>query len=161
MVEAGPYTTDANGNLAVTLHANTAAGSYQLGVAAGSTSTSVNLTNTAGPPANVTLDGGNNQATVVDTDFATALDLTVSDGYGNPVANRSVTFTPPASGASVSVVEAGPHTTDANGNLAVTLHANTVAGSYQLRSCRRRRVDQRQPDEQSRRAGVGRGQCGR
>src|SRR6185295_9183695 len=95
-------------------------------------STNVNLTNDPGAPGSVTLNGGNNQATTVHTDFATALDLTVSDGYGNPVPDQSVTFTPPASGASVAAVEAGPYTTDANGNLAVTLHANTVAGSYQL-----------------------------
>ena len=132
VVEAGPYTTDSNGNLSVTLHANTVAGSYQLGVAAGSASTSVNLTNTAGTPASVTLNGGDNQAAVVNTDFATALDLTVADDYGNLVPNRSVTFAPPASGASATVVEAGPYTTDSNGNLSVTLHANTTAGSYQL-----------------------------
>ena len=71
------------------------------------------------------VNAGDNQATVVGTDFPTQLGLSVFDTYGNPVPNSTVTFTLPLGGASGSVVDAGPYTTDASGNLTVTLHANT------------------------------------
>ena len=132
IVEAGPYTTDANGNLTVTAHANTVAGSYQLGVAAGGASANFSLTNNPGNPASVRVNAGDNQSTVVNTDFPTQLDLTVLDQFGNPVPATTVTFAGPASGASASVVEAAPHTTDSSGNLVVTAHANTTAGAYGL-----------------------------
>jgi hypothetical protein len=132
VVEAGPYTTDAGGNLTVTLHANTAAGSYKLGVAAGSASTTLSLTNNAGSPASVTLNAGDSQSAVVGTDFANQLDLSVFDGYGNPVPGANVTFAGPPSGASASVVGTGPYSTDSNGNLVVTVHANATAGAYEF-----------------------------
>ena len=108
------------------------AGSYQLGVAAGTASANVNLTNDAGAPASVALNSGDNQNTVVDTDFATQVDLTVFDGYGNPVPNAAVTFAGPVSGAAASVVETGPYASDASGNLVVTAHANATAGAYDV-----------------------------
>ncbi len=64
------------------------------------------------------------------TDFANQLGLTVFDSYGNPVPAANVTFAGPASGASASVVGTGPYATDSNGNLVVTVHANSTAGAY-------------------------------
>src|SRR5262249_4984621 len=104
----------------------------QLGVAAGSASASVNLTNTPGAPALVTVTAGDNQSTTVGTDFGTQLAMTVTDQFGNAVPGAAVTFTVPAAGASASLVEAGPYTADSAGNLVVPAHANGTAGSYSL-----------------------------
>src|SRR5262249_42947174 len=85
-----------------------------------------------GPPATVSVSAGDGQATKVNTNFPTQLSATVYDWASRPVPNATVTFPSPASGASAAVVESGPYTTDGSGSLTVTLHANTVAGSYQL-----------------------------
>ena len=83
-----PYTTDANGNLIVTAHANTVAGSYQLAVAAGGASANFSLTNNPGNPASVRVNAGDNQSTVVNTDFPTQLDLTVLRPVRQPRTGR-------------------------------------------------------------------------
>src|SRR6185436_17869235 len=96
----------------------------------GTASANFNLTNTAGAPASITKSAGDNQSTVVNTDFPAQLNLTVKDTYGNPVPNRTVTFAGPLSGAFASIVQAGPYSTNASGNLVVTAHANGTAGNY-------------------------------
>ena len=83
-----------------------------------------------GPPATISVTAGDNQSTTVDTDFGTQLSLTVLDSANQPVPNVTVTFAGPALGASASIVEAGPYTTDSDGNLTVTAHANSTAGAY-------------------------------
>jgi YVTN family beta-propeller protein len=50
------------------------------------------LTVTAGPAATVTIDGGNNQSATAGQQFATPLSVTVTDAYGNPVDDATVTF---------------------------------------------------------------------
>ncbi len=100
-----------------------------------------------GPPASVALNGGDGQSTTVATDFATQLSLSVYDVAHQPVPNTTVTFTPPASGASVSVVEAGPYTTDANGNLSRDPARQHRRRQLPTGSCRRQRINQRQPDQ--------------
>jgi protocatechuate 3,4-dioxygenase beta subunit len=128
----GPYTTDADGNLVVIAQANATAGAYQLVATAGSATATFNLTNLVGAPATIAVNAGDDQQTIVNTNFPTQLDLTVLDAGGNPVPNATVTFAGPASGASASIVETGPYTTDGNGNLVVTARANAIAGAYQL-----------------------------
>jgi predicted extracellular nuclease len=132
IVETGPYRTDADGNLVVTAQANGAVGGpYELVATAGDATATFHLTNTVGAAATITINAGDNQQTAVGTDFPTKLDLTVLDAGGNPVPNATLTFAGPASGASASIVEAGPYTTDSNGNLLVTVHANgTDGGPY-------------------------------
>jgi len=83
-----------------------------------------------GPPASISVTAGDNQSTTVNTDFGTQLSLTVFDSANQPVPNATVTFTGPLSGASASIVEAGPYTTDSDGKLTVTAHANATAGAY-------------------------------
>lgn len=129
IVEPGPYLTDADGNLVVTAHANTIAGGpYDLVATAGTGTATFHLTNLVGAPASITINAGDNQSTAIDTDFATQLHVTVLDAGGNPVPNATVTFAGPVSGASASIVETGPYTTDADGNVVVTAHANATAG---------------------------------
>jgi predicted extracellular nuclease len=127
----GPYTTDADGNLLITAHANTTAGGpYDLVATSGTATATFHLTNVVGAAAAITINAGDNQSTTVDTDFGTLLDLTVVDAGNNPVPGATVTFEGPLSGATATIVETGTYTTDSNGNLVVTAHANTTAGSY-------------------------------
>ncbi len=80
--------------------ANTLVGSYTVTatVTGVSASASFSLTNTAGAAVSITPTGGTPQSAVVGTAFATALQATVEDQYGNPVSGVSVTFAAPVAG---------------------------------------------------------------
>ncbi len=72
---------------------NKIAGSYSVTASAGNRNVLLAETNVAGPPAAVTLRSGSNQSTPVSTAFAGLLQVTVTDRFGNAVANVAVTFT--------------------------------------------------------------------
>jgi hypothetical protein len=72
------------------------------------------------PPASITATGGTPQSVSIGTVFAMPLQATVKDSAQNPVAGVTVTFTPPATGASA--------TFQGNVNTAVT-NASGVATS--------------------------------
>jgi hypothetical protein len=84
----------------------------------------------AGGPMSVTATGGTPQSTVVDTSFATQLQVTVTDLLGNPVSGATVNFAAPGSGASATVPASA--TTDGSGVAVVTATANGTAGSYSV-----------------------------
>ncbi len=120
------------------------------------------LTNLAGPAATVTATSGSGQSTVVTTQFANPLVVTVTDSFGNVVPGAAVTFTPPSSGASCTAVQTaspllrGPVNrtgpvqrqdparpaprgvpgatvnTDAAGEAAVLCTANAMVGNYNV-----------------------------
>jgi hypothetical protein len=119
-----------------TFTANTMVGSYSVGVSAGAASTTYNLINLAGPAAIVTKVTGGGQQAVVNTTFAIDFTVKVTDQYGNPVPNPSVTFTAPSSGASGTFQQSGTNTTTVTGNknseaLASAYTANgTIGGPY-------------------------------
>jgi uncharacterized repeat protein (TIGR01451 family) len=72
---------------------------------------------------------GTPQSTLVNTDFASPLGLTVTaNGSGEPVDGGQVTFTAPASGA--SAILTGSPATISGGSASVTAKANGTAGSY-------------------------------
>jgi filamentous hemagglutinin family protein len=111
--------------------ANTIAGGYSVAASTttGAANNSFSLTNTPDVPDSLSIIGGNNQNTTVNTAFASALAVQVSDQYGNVIPNATVTFTPPGSGASGTPASATV-TTDASGRATTFFTANTVAGSY-------------------------------
>ena len=78
--------------------------------------------------------GGDNQATLISTAFASPLALSVAPVHaGEPVDGGLVTFTPPASGASASFASSPGTATIASGAAsAPTLTANATAGAYSL-----------------------------
>jgi hypothetical protein len=78
---------------------------------------------------NVAITGGNNQSTPVDTSFPSALSVTVSSAYGEPVAGGIVTFTDPAAGASATFT-GNPAVIGANGSASVSATANGTAGIF-------------------------------
>jgi hypothetical protein len=89
----------------------------------------------AAPAASITATGGTPQSTIFSHAFAAPLQATVKDSNGNPVAGVTVTFTPPASGAS-GTFAGGVNTAITNPSgvaTSVTFTANsTVGGPYNV-----------------------------
>ena len=101
----------------------------------GATSASLQLTNTVGAPAAITVVSGSGQSANDTTAFAAPLVANVTDAGGNPVSGVTVTFTAPAqTGASVTFA-GGVNTaiTDASGNAtSAVMTANSHVGDYQV-----------------------------
>ena len=78
----------------ITATANTVAGNYSVTASVSGVTTPANfsLTNTPGAAATVAVVSGSPQSTTVNTGFASSLVALVTDTYGNPVPNVSVTF---------------------------------------------------------------------
>jgi FG-GAP-like repeat/FG-GAP repeat len=129
----GVTTTDSNGQAGITVTANNKAGTFTVtGTAAGSTSAPRTLTITNGPAASLSVIGGANQATPVNSAFGTPFQVQALDAGGNAVPGFSVTFTSPASGASCGYPSAlsTSISTDASGVATVTCTANATQGAY-------------------------------
>ncbi|HEX9001081.1 MAG TPA: putative Ig domain-containing protein, partial [Blastocatellia bacterium] len=75
--------------------------------------------------------GGNNQSATVPTVFASALAVSVSSSFGEPVNGGQVAFTQPASGASATIT-GSPASLNASGEASVTAQANSTTGSYNV-----------------------------
>jgi adhesin/invasin len=83
----------------------------------------------APPPASITVTGGGTQSTTVGTQFASALQATVTDVNNHPAAGWTVTFSVPTSGASATLSTTSA-ITDSSGLATVRATANTTAGVY-------------------------------
>jgi hypothetical protein len=82
---------------------------------------------------NIAASGGTPQSTIVNANFATALQATVTDSGGNPVNGASVTFTAPGSGATGAFAGSATATAVTNASgvaIAPTLTANNQTGAY-------------------------------
>ncbi len=124
-------TTGADGKASIVIKANTKAGIF---TAQGSTTNVTGtadfaLTNLADVAKNIATTSGSNQQTTVDTNFANNLVATVTDKFGNPVSNSTVTFTVPGTGAS-GIFATNTAITDANGRASIVIKANTKAGLF-------------------------------
>jgi hypothetical protein len=131
------FNTDGSGNISAPFTANTVAGgpySVTLACTGVSSPPSFSLTNNPGPPSQIVINSGNNQAVTVGSAFA-ALQITVEDSYGNPVgAGTGVTFTAPSSGASGTFTASYTTTlqTMANGTISASFTSNHIAGAYSV-----------------------------
>jgi hypothetical protein len=128
-------TIDPTGQTAVSVAANTVAGSYAVEATArgASFAAGLSLTNTPGAAAAITTaTAGTPQSTTVGYAFAIPLQVLVTDAYGNPVPGVSVTFAAPTTGASGSLSAGAVVTTNALGIAAPTFTANTKAGVYSV-----------------------------
>jgi hypothetical protein len=127
-------TTDANGVVSQSVSANMASGSYTVTVTSNSPVTaSFHLTNKPDVPATVTAVAGTPQATATGTSFASPLQATVADKYGNPVSGATVTF------AVVRTTDAGANfpngstsVTNDSGSATISVRANSAAGTYNV-----------------------------
>jgi hypothetical protein len=79
----------------------------------------------------VAATGGTPQSAVINTAFASPLQVTVNDLGGNPVAGVTVNFAVPGSGASATL-SAASAVTNGSGVASVTATANATAGSYNV-----------------------------
>ena len=77
--------------------------------------------------------GGDNQSTVINTAFAQPLSLTLNETGGNGLPGMIITFTAPASGASIADSTPITTSTDANGTVSLPVTANGVIGTYTVR----------------------------
>ena len=114
--------------------ANSTAGNYSVSasVAGVSTSASFSLTNTPGTPAAITAYSGSNQSAAINTAFGSPLIARVTDSGGNVLANITVTFTAPSSGASGTFAGGLTTATTNSQGLATSaiFTANATTGSY-------------------------------
>jgi hypothetical protein len=85
--------------------------------------------NGPGPAASIAATGGTPQFAPVGTAFPSALQVTVKDAKGIPVAGAMVTFTAPSAGSS-AILSAVTALTNSLGVASVTATANNVAGTY-------------------------------
>jgi hypothetical protein len=117
-------TTDAEGNVAALPTLGTGAGPVQVILAAGSVSTTFNLTiNVIITGLNI-VSGNQPQSALVNTQFASPLVVQVVDGT-TPVAGVNVTFAVAGGSATLS---SSTVITDANGQASVTVTAGPTAG---------------------------------
>jgi adhesin/invasin len=130
---SGTTITNASGIASVTATANQVAGAYTVTASAGGFSTSFSLTNVPGVVTTVIASAGTPQSTIVNTPFATALQATAKDAFGNAVPGAQINFTAPGSGASGTFSASAAVSANASGiAIAPSLTANTIAGSYQV-----------------------------
>ena len=109
-------------------------GMYQLRAAAGTLSAlSDSFQIAPATSVNITVFDGNGQNAAVGTAYGAPLRASVQDAFGNPVPGASVTFTPPANGASVAFAEATTVTTNTMGIAAAPVAtANQTPGQFQV-----------------------------
>ena len=135
--------TDANGiATSPSLSSNNIHGSYVVNASVSGLAASVNfqLSNVDGTtPTSISVVSGSNQSVALQTQFPQALKAKVSNGLGQPLSGRTVTFTAPASGASGTF--ANTHTTvstavtDASGiATAPAFTANNIRGPYAVKA---------------------------
>ncbi|WP_093181571.1 Ig-like domain-containing protein [Pseudovibrio sp. Tun.PSC04-5.I4] len=96
-------TTDAAGQISLSVTANSTVGAYTVVASVGGVATTADfpLTNSVGAAASITADSGSPQDAVISTAFSNPLVVTVRDSGNNPVPNETVTFTAPSTNASL------------------------------------------------------------
>ncbi len=88
------------------------------------------ITINPGSPAILSVHSGSGQSETVGNAYS-PLTVLLTDAYGNPVGGASVTFTAPASGASVTL-GTNPAITNASGLASISGTANTTAGGFTI-----------------------------
>ena len=125
--------TAASGVATFNLSPNILAKSGNYTYVASLNSLSINASEVVNPgsPATVTATGGGagGQSIVIGGSYVYPFSVLVTDQYGNPVPNVTVSYTVPGSGAS-GTLSSSTATTNASGAASVTGTANGSAGSY-------------------------------
>jgi hypothetical protein len=120
---------------APSLTAGTIAGNFSVTASDGELANGFSLTSTPGAAASIVAIDGAGQNAVVGTPFAVPMQVLVTDAYGNPISDTSVTFTAPVAGATGVFSSIGTVLTNAHGiATAPTFAANNVTGSFNVRA---------------------------
>jgi len=138
---SGSATVTTNGSgiaTAPAFTANQTAGSYNVTATAGALSTTLALTNVAGGAANLVVTAGSPQSAVINTAYATALQVRLTDAFSNPIAGATIVFILPGGGASGTFTGFAGNatvTTDSNGlATAPTFTANGSSGGFAVQA---------------------------
>ncbi len=130
---AAPVVTDASGLATFSNLSIDKTGTYSLRATDGArASTSNSFVIGPGTASSITVVAGNGQSAAVTTNYASQLKASVQDALGNGVPGVAVTFTAPASGASVTFSGSATVTTDSSGVAAISVTANTQVGSFEV-----------------------------
>jgi uncharacterized protein (TIGR03382 family) len=122
--------TGPNGKASVAATAGTITGAYAVTASiVGDISGAFALANLQGDAATVSIIGGGEQQTIVDTAFGAPLGVEVRDEFGNPVVSTTVTFVAPETGAT-ALLSSPFATTDGAGRASITAKASTTSGGY-------------------------------
>jgi tryptophan-rich sensory protein len=108
-----PATTNSSGQATVNYTTGNSAGPVTITAAVDKLNTQISTTVTAGPPASVTVTGGNNHTATAGTTLPQALTVVVADQYSNPVFGGCGHFSDGGAGGSFSF--ANPVTTTSTG----------------------------------------------
>jgi sugar lactone lactonase YvrE len=122
-------TSQTGGVVAFSFTANTSATSRTAHITV--LGASIPVTQAADVPAAIAATAGTPQSATVGQQFATALQVTVTDSNNNPVTGVTVTFAAPSSGASATF-SSSTATTNSSGVASVTATANSTSGSYNV-----------------------------
>jgi hypothetical protein len=123
---AKSVTTNSAGNAPTIYTAPTKSGKFKITASAtGATPATFVVTATAGPAANENIVSGNNQTAPAGTQLPQALVVSVTDQYGNAVANAAVTYSDGGAGGTFS---ADPVITATNGSASVTYTGPSTPG---------------------------------
>jgi hypothetical protein len=128
-------TIDGSGVASLVAKANTVSGDFNheylvtATTAGATTNADFTLQNLAAAIANLTINSGNNQNTVVNTPFTQPLTLTATDQFGNLVPNATINLMAPGTGASLKTPNLSL-ITDRLGKVNTILTANTIAGGF-------------------------------
>jgi hypothetical protein len=126
--------TNSAGKASVTVSANTTAGSFQVvatttgvtGAANFALQNVVPITNT------LSISSGTPQSATITQAYGQPLKALVQNSQNQPVAGVTVTFTAPASGASVSFPSGNSAVTDTQGIATINVNANGIAGAMSV-----------------------------
>jgi plastocyanin len=122
--------TDAQGQAATRMTAGTQPGTQTAKASLGSVNAVFSVTIVAGPPANLAISGGDNQAALVNTAVQFPLKVQVTDQFSNVVVGASVAWSLETGSGSVS-----PSTiTDAGGRAQTTLTVGGTAEALVVRA---------------------------
>jgi hypothetical protein len=125
--------TNSTGNATLdSMTANKNAGSFTVLASVPNLQTlNFNLTNNPGAVASLVPVNGNNQSSVINGPFPSALQVKVLDAFGNAVPNVPVSFTSPTTGTTVSFV-GGSNANSNNSGVATSspMVANGLIGKY-------------------------------
>ena len=130
-LSASSAATDEDGVASVAATANTVSGDYQVSAAVEGVDLPAlfALGNQPDAPHVLATSAGTAQSAVVHVAFATSLEVTVNDQYGNPVPGVTVAFTAPDAGTTAELA-APSLTTGASGKVSTGATAGTVSGAY-------------------------------
>ncbi|HSZ62492.1 MAG TPA: hypothetical protein VK828_11875 [Terriglobales bacterium] len=129
-VTGTPATSNSSGTVSVNYTTGSSVGAVTITAAVNALNTQFSVTVGPGPPATVTISGGNNQFAPAGSMLPQALSVVVADQYGNPVSGVAVNFSDGGAGGSFSFTN--PVTTSSTGTASQMYTLPPTAGTVYI-----------------------------